>query len=180
MSTTADPTVTAAAVDSTEPELNATVTPDEVATPATPLPSEADELVQAIFGLFGAARRLRGRDQQRTGELSHSQLRIVTYLLDAGEPLPAGALARAVELNPASMTAAIDHLEQRGVVRREPFPGDRRVVLVRLTDEGRALVVAKRDAWDSRWHEALAQVDPADLAVTAKTLQRVSALVDGL
>lgn len=171
MSTTAD------SRPETEAPLGGATPADGTATTTT---AEEEALVEAIYGLFGAARRLRGRDQQRAGELSHSQLRILTHLLDAGEPLPAGALARAVELNPASMTAAVDHLEQQGVVRRERFPDDRRVVLVRLTDEGRALVTAKRDAWDHRWRTALAQAEPADLAVTAATLRRVSALVDEL
>jgi len=52
-----------------------------------------------------------------------------------------GELAADLELSSGAMTSRLDRLEQLGHVRRLPAPGDRRGVIVELTDEG-------RDAWD--------------------------------
>lgn len=38
------------------------------------------------------------------------------------------------------MTSLFDTLERRGLIERDPHPVDRRKVLIRLTDEGRAIV----------------------------------------
>jgi DNA-binding MarR family transcriptional regulator len=53
-----------------------------------------------------------------------------------------GALARDLELSSGAVTSRLDRLESLGDLRRLPDPGDRRGVLVELTDEGRA-------AWDA-------------------------------
>jgi DNA-binding MarR family transcriptional regulator len=53
-----------------------------------------------------------------------------------------GLLARELELSSGAMTSRLDRLEELGFVRRLPDPGDRRGVVVELTDEGRA-------AWDA-------------------------------
>jgi DNA-binding MarR family transcriptional regulator len=59
-----------------------------------------------------------------------------------GEPytLAAGKLARRLLLTCSGMTHRLDRLESRGLVARVPTPEDRRRVLVRLTEAGRALV----------------------------------------
>lgn len=51
----------------------------------------------------------------------------------------ASAIAREINLTPAAVTALIDRLEGRGLVRREPDPGDRRKVMVRATEKTAAL-----------------------------------------
>lgn len=55
-------------------------------------------------------------------------------------PQPAGAIATATGLTRAAVTALIDRLEARGLVRREADPTDRRRVLVAQTEAARALV----------------------------------------
>ena len=49
----------------------------------------------------------------------------------------AGELARIVELTSGTMTARLDQLERRGLVRRVRDAEDRRSVLVELTEKGR-------------------------------------------
>jgi DNA-binding MarR family transcriptional regulator len=53
-----------------------------------------------------------------------------------------GALARDLEISSGAMTSRLDRLEELGFIRRLPDPGDRRGVVVQLTEEGRA-------AWDA-------------------------------
>ena len=54
---------------------------------------------------------------------------------------PAGVteLARIAYLHPGAMTRLLDKLEERGLVARTAVPGDRRALLVQLTDAGQVL-----------------------------------------
>jgi DNA-binding MarR family transcriptional regulator len=67
---------------------------------------------------------------------------VLSVLRRQGEPfeLPATELAKASLLTSGAMTTRIDHLESRGLVRRERDPDDRRGVRIRLTKQGLALI----------------------------------------
>jgi DNA-binding MarR family transcriptional regulator len=66
--------------------------------------------------------------------LGPADLRCLDWLVDG--PRTAGVLATATGLRPAATTALIDRLEAKGLVERVQDEGDRRKVLVRMTDEG--------------------------------------------
>jgi MarR family 2-MHQ and catechol resistance regulon transcriptional repressor len=68
-----------------------------------------------------------------------SDFSILEILLHKG-PLPSTDIARRVSLTPGSMTTAIDRLEERGLVERQPSKNDRRSRLVALTPAGRKLI----------------------------------------
>lgn len=55
-------------------------------------------------------------------------------LLD--EPRAMGELARFLHCDSSNVTGIVDGLEERGLVRREPSPRDRRVKLIALTAAG--------------------------------------------
>jgi len=50
-----------------------------------------------------------------------------------------GDMARSIGCDPSYITALVDDLDERGLARREPAPYDRRVKIIVLTKEGRAL-----------------------------------------
>lgn len=54
--------------------------------------------------------------------------------------LPIGEIGNQVLLTSGSMTYVIDKLVQRGLIKREACPQDRRVIYAALTEEGRALM----------------------------------------
>ncbi|MFC7220646.1 MarR family winged helix-turn-helix transcriptional regulator [Streptomyces polyrhachis] len=58
-------------------------------------------------------------------------------------------LARQLEVVPRAVTSLVDALEERGAVRRAQDPANRRVVLIELTDDGRALLGKLRRARQS-------------------------------
>lgn len=70
--------------------------------------------------------------------LSASQYGVLDALLAHG-PLHQQALAEALGRSKAQMTAIVDALEQRGLVRRERHATDRRFLSVVPTDAGRTL-----------------------------------------
>lgn len=64
---------------------------------------------------------------------------VLEALLHKG-PLPVNAIGKKVLLTSGSMTAAVDRLEQRGLVERHSDPDDRRARVVHLTAGGRKLI----------------------------------------
>jgi DNA-binding MarR family transcriptional regulator len=68
-------------------------------------------------------------------ELNAAERRTLSFLFSG--PQPAGAIAAAVSLTPAAVTALIDRLEARGFLKRERSVEDRRKVMVDITDKAR-------------------------------------------
>jgi len=69
---------------------------------------------------------------------------VLAALRRSGEPyqLSPGQLLRETLVTSGTMTNRVDRLAARGLVNRDDHPGDRRGVLVRLTDRGRETVDA--------------------------------------
>ena len=73
--------------------------------------------------------------------LSLNQFEILTRLRRAGERgFRMSDLASRLVLSPSGVTRAVDQLEQRGLVERSVFEGDKRGYVAILTAEGRALL----------------------------------------
>ena len=68
-----------------------------------------------------------------------SDFMVLEVLLHKG-PLTISVIGEKVLLASASMTSAIDRLENRGLVQRRSCNSDRRIRLVELTDEGRGFI----------------------------------------
>jgi len=100
---------------------------------------------------------------------------VLAALRRAGEPyqLSPGQLITQTLVTSGTMTNRIDRLAGRGLVRRLPDPADRRGVLVRLTNEGRARADAALDDLLDRERALLAGLDPVrrrELAAVLRTL----------
>jgi MarR family transcriptional regulator, organic hydroperoxide resistance regulator len=136
------------------------------------------ELGMAFRRVFRSFNRLRGRDTHLAGtELSHAQFELLLELSERGE-LPAGELATAARLTPATVTQMLDHLAESGHVERVRSQVDRRVVVSRLTPEGRRQIEAKREAWQRRWEQALADVGIQEMRAATRVLERLGAMVE--
>jgi DNA-binding MarR family transcriptional regulator len=136
------------------------------------------ELGASFRRVFRGLSRLRGRDTHLGGgELSHAQFELLIELSEHGE-LPAGELAAAARLTPATVTQMLDHLADCGHVERVRSKTDRRVVVSRLTRKGARQIEAKRAAWKSRWEEALSGVGENELRAATRVLARLADMVD--
>ncbi|MGI8713369.1 MAG: MarR family winged helix-turn-helix transcriptional regulator [Solirubrobacteraceae bacterium] len=138
---------------------------------------EIDELRLALAHMSGAERRLRGRDHSRPGELTYAQVRSLAALGREGE-MTAGQLARSAELNPATVTALLDHLEEAKIVQRRRGTEDRRQCLVSLTPSGWEILERKLASWQSRWEEKLADISARDLQAAARVIAQVTDLYE--
>src|SRR5438094_8469950 len=65
-----------------------------------------------------------------------SDFGVMELLLHKG-PQPVNEIGRRIALTSGAITTAVDRLEARGLVTREPLPGDRRARIVRLTRAGK-------------------------------------------
>ncbi|HTF64126.1 MAG TPA: MarR family transcriptional regulator [Edaphobacter sp.] len=72
--------------------------------------------------------------------LGDSDFRILDVLLEKG-PMPVNALGPKVDLNPGSVSVAVDRLYKKGLVSRVESESDRRVRTVSLTEKGRRVFV---------------------------------------
>jgi DNA-binding MarR family transcriptional regulator len=109
---------------------------------AADLPADLDLTVEGIVDRIGGInRRIKWMHEETLDELglTMSDWHVLTTLRWSGAPYrrKAGELARRAELTSGAMTARLDALEKEGLVRRLRDPGDRRSVLVELTDKGR-------------------------------------------
>jgi DNA-binding MarR family transcriptional regulator len=95
-------------------------------------------IVDRIHGIDLRIRRMLDETLEQE-DLTIGDWKVLCALRWRGEPhrRTAGELARIAELTSGTMTARLDQLERRGLVRRVRDAGDRRSVLVELTEEGR-------------------------------------------
>jgi MarR family 2-MHQ and catechol resistance regulon transcriptional repressor len=72
--------------------------------------------------------------------LGDSDFRVLDVLLHKG-PMPVNAIGPKVNLNPGSVSVAVDRLYKKGLVSRVESESDRRVRTVSLTEKGRRVFV---------------------------------------
>jgi DNA-binding MarR family transcriptional regulator len=144
---------------------------------AAPERESLDELRDAFAQLFTAERRLRSRENA-PGGLTHAHIRSLRALSEG--PLTAGQLARSADLNPASVTAMLDHLEQAEIVERTRSTTDRRVCNVALTETGRALLAEKAERWQALWEERLGGYSAAELSAARRVARDVAGMLDSI
>jgi DNA-binding MarR family transcriptional regulator len=120
------------------------------------------------------ARRL--RSEREDDSLTLNQLSAMGTLAGHGR-MTLGDLAAAEKVQPPSMTRIVTNLEERGLVLREPDAGDRRLVLVRLTDAGAELLAAnrrRRDAWLNKQLRGLTPDEREALRRAAPVLEKLA------
>jgi DNA-binding MarR family transcriptional regulator len=81
-------------------------------------------------------------------QLSPAQCHVL-HLIEPDRPIPMGELAETLACDASNVTGLVDRLESRGLVRRRPSAGDRRVKVLVLTRSGsrlRALLLDRMTA----------------------------------
>ena len=81
-------------------------------------------------------------------DLSPAQCHVL-HRIEPGRPIPMGQLAETLACHASNVTWLVNRLESRGLVRRHPSDGDRRVKVLDLTPDGarlRALLLARMTA----------------------------------
>ncbi|HEY3903920.1 MAG TPA: MarR family transcriptional regulator [Streptosporangiaceae bacterium] len=132
--------------------------------------SELVEVLQAVTRvLVGVA--LRSIDVP--GEaVSLPQFRLLAVLADLG-PTRSGRVARALDLEPSTITRLADRLVASGHVNRQGDPLHRGVVTLALTDRGTELVDQVAQWRRAELGRIAARLAPDDRAVATRALRRM-------
>ena len=104
--------------------------------------------------------------------LGESDFRVLELLLHKG-PMPVNAIGPKVDLNPGSVSVAVDRLYKKGLVSREECSSDRRVRTVSLTEKGKQVfhpVFRRHSALIKQAFEEVSQEDLQKLEVTLKKI----------
>ncbi len=146
-----------------------------VVTPSAPAVVSPDAVAALRTAVLILSRRM--RYQPLADELSASEAAVLGRIGREGPQTP-GALARAEHVQPPSMTRILERLEGRGLLRRDPRPGDRRQVLISRTPAAEDLVARTREV-RTRWlTDLLSTLSPDDIDTVERAAPILAALAE--
>ena len=122
---------------------------------------------QRLMALADAALAPHGLDRKEFG---------VLRVLAASEPLSQQALAGLLGVDPTTMVAVLDALEDKGIVTRRPDPADRRRNQIALTQRGQATNAAAEAAYVAAEREFLAPLGASETGELRRMLRALVAV----
>ncbi|MFF5253387.1 MarR family winged helix-turn-helix transcriptional regulator [Streptomyces leeuwenhoekii] len=134
-------------------------------------------LAEQLLRLTRRVHRIQKRHlEQRDLGITPAQSRLLRTLAHYASPPRMADLAQRLEVVPRAVTTLVDGLEKAGKVRRVPDPGNRRVIRIELTPDGRTALRELHRARRSAAEEILAPLTEPQRTVLGDLLDT---LVDG-
>ena len=135
------------------------------------------EIVEGIRRLYRAVYTDSYKLSRQFG-LTSAQSGVLRNLFKAGA-LSSAELSRRLYVTPSNMTGIIDRLEKKGLVERQPKAGDRRVLLIALTESGVELSRRLPDPIEKRLIAALAHLEHDTITTFNATMQELLRMIAG-
>src|SRR5512144_896026 len=104
-----------------------------------PMPAEAQRLLDLLNALGSTTFRQLLWQRASELDLTYAQSQVLFHVADHAA-CHMGDVAKAFGVTMPAVTHIVDRLEQKNLVVRGDHPGDRRVYLLEVTPQGRALV----------------------------------------
>jgi DNA-binding MarR family transcriptional regulator len=117
------------------------------------------------------------RNQRVDMSVTLTQLSAMGTLRKSG-PMSAGELAACERVQPPSMTKVLANLEERGLVRREVHPTDRRQAVIDITPAGEELLDSERRSRDEWLSKQLATLSAEDRALVQRVIPIMEKLAE--
>jgi MarR family 2-MHQ and catechol resistance regulon transcriptional repressor len=111
--------------------------------------------------------------------LGESDFRVLEVLLHKG-PMPVNMIGPKVDLNPGSVSVAVDRLYKKGFVSRVECSQDRRVRTVSLTEKGRRMFVPLFRRHTALINRAFEDVSPQELQQLELILKKIGKRAENL
>ena len=108
-------------------------------------------------------------------DLTASEINAMANLAD-GHGRTISELGKAVGVRPTTLTSVLDRLERRGHITRGNRPGDRRVVIIELTSDGRKTAAAVRESITRIEHRALGNLPVSEMTVLRQALEALAGM----
>jgi DNA-binding MarR family transcriptional regulator len=134
------------------------------------------ELMLAVWnGLKAATWTMRIRIIQKAGGAvpTPAQMGVLQALLSGDGGLTPRELSGCLQVTPATVTGNLNALEGEGLIERVRIRGDRRVVHIRLTTDGREKVRKWRSMFEGELKEHFASLSDDELRQLASLLARL-------
>ncbi|HWE57190.1 MAG TPA: MarR family transcriptional regulator [Acidimicrobiales bacterium] len=138
---------------------------------------QVDDLARELYaGVVLCMRRIK----QVYGDMSFTE-RAVLSRLDRNGPATAAELARAERVTAQAIGVTVAGMEERGLIDRRPDPGDRRRVILSISDMARRDLGQMRDARANRLAQVLEEsFDAGELTVLAAAAPLIEKLGEHL
>ena len=135
--------------------------------------------VSATAGRLRLAVSRLGRKMRRNADagISLSQLSALVAI-ERVKRLTIGDLAATEQVRPPTMTKIAASLEEAGLVRREPDPGDRRVGWLSLTPEGSRRLARIRGRKNAFLATRLEALSPSEIRLIERALPLIERLAE--
>ena len=139
---------------------------------------EAPRLWLVLMRCHHALSKIAERSIQETG-LCLTDFVALEALLHKG-PQTITEIQSRVLLASGSMTAAVDRLEGRGLIRRTSAPGDRRARILRLTPAGRRVTEAAFGRHAAELESAMTVLSPTEKRELRASLKKLGLFAAGV
>jgi MarR family transcriptional regulator, 2-MHQ and catechol-resistance regulon repressor len=110
--------------------------------------------------------------------LTEGQLGVLETLMHLG-PLPLGQICQKILTSGSNLTTVVDNLERDGLVRRVRDEVDRRVQVVHLTAQGRALIERAYPAHAERITALMSALSPAEQSQLGRLCRKLGTAAKG-
>jgi DNA-binding MarR family transcriptional regulator len=133
---------------------------------------EKAQLIRQVIELQRKVNRMLRRqvpDAWMELSLTLAQLKSLSFISSEGNT-NVRKLAAALSVTSANVTGIVDRLVKQGLVTRRENPEDRRMLLLQVTDKGRALITDLRERQTSRLSEILDYMSPDEVSILAQGL----------
>lgn len=114
--------------------------------------------------------------KEKTG-LNASQLSCLLVLGNTG-PLALSQLSQKVFLSPSMITAIVDQLERKELVLRSRKSTDRRVILIKLTGKGKALVKTAPPPFQEKLLNSINHLKDTEKKRLYESLNKILSIID--
>jgi DNA-binding MarR family transcriptional regulator len=108
-------------------------------------------------------------------DLTMSQLKVVFLLYSQG-PAHMSRLATALGVSLPTATGIVDRLVERGLVMREEYTSDRRLVVIRLSEHGEGLLLRVWETFKLGLTDLLGSAERSELDTLASALEVICRL----
>jgi DNA-binding MarR family transcriptional regulator len=117
--------------------------------------------------------------QSQVGEADLTLVQAQTLSLLRAGPLPASKLAAALGISAPAMTQLTDRLGRKNLIERQNVKGDRRAVMVALTEKGGQLIDGFRRRRNEVFAGALSRLDEDTREEVIAALSKMAAALRG-
>jgi DNA-binding MarR family transcriptional regulator len=142
----------------TIPEPTIDSAPAPAGAPSDPV---VDSVVAELHAMIGSL-RCAGTGRMVKAGISMTHLHILWVLEHHGE-LPMSRLADLLDVSLSNATGLIDRMEERGLIERVRVPDDRRIVIVRASDQGARIRDEIEALKQDRMRSILSRLSPTQL-----------------